>query len=300
MKIVITNDLLLKRAKLPALDVELILAYALKKSREFILTHGEYKLTKIQISKYNSLVNKRSKGEPLAYLIGHKEFYGLDFLVNKNVLIPRPETELMLDETLNLISHITNRVSLVDVGTGSGCIAITLAKKIKKSKFIATDISERALAVAKKNTKKHKVDKTIKLFQGNLLEPIIKKQNSLEIRNCNLVILANLPYLTPAQIKNSPPIQKEPKLALAAGNDGLKYYRELFTQIKKLNEICDVRYALCEIDPRQKNRISTLIKKELFTHRSFSEGGPGSSFQIKKDLKGHSRLVVIKFLNHDS
>jgi release factor glutamine methyltransferase len=280
------------------LDAEILLSYVLKKPREFILAHPEKKLTKSQVARCALCVMRRIKGEPIAYITGHKEFYGLDFFVNKNVLIPRPETELMVDEALKilkakdtrcLIGHRVSRI-IIDVGTGSGCIIITLAKnlnskfKIQNSKFFATDISKPALAIARKNAKLHQVDKQIKFLHGNLLEPIIKKIKSLEIRNYNLVILANLPYLTPAQIKNSPSIKYEPKLALSAGKDGLKYYRRLFKQIK--NVPCFMFHVscfmLCEIDPSQTTKIKQLIKKEF----------PRAKIQIKKDLRGLNRLVI--------
>jgi len=279
------------------LDAEILLFYTIKKSREFILTHSEHKLTESQITNFNSLIKKRSKGNPVAYLMGHKEFYGLDFLVNKDVLIPRPETELMIDEVLNFISHISRPMSFIDIGTGSGCIIISLIKQLltfnfqlSTFNFFATDISKNALVVARKNAKKHKVK--IKFLEGNLLEPFFENHKLSNPKN-PIIITANLPYLTPSQLKNSLSIKKEPKIALVAGSDGLKYYEELFKQIKLLVTSYPSNSAgkqlqitiFCEIDPQQKIKIGTLIKKEL----------PNSSFQIKKDLNGHSRLVIVKF-----
>lgn len=267
-----------KKTKLNIFDIELILAYVLKKSREFIIAHPEHKLTKLQITNSKLLIKKRLKGLPIAYITGHKEFYGLDFKVNKNVLIPRPETELMVDETLK----ITNGKTIIaDIGTGSGCIIITLAGLIKNCKLFGMDISEKALAVAKQNAKVRNVYKKIKFLKGDLLEPILKNKKFV-IGNSSLVILANLPYLTPTQIKNSPTIKYEPKSALTAGSDGLKYYRQLFKQIKMLR---NVSYALCEIDPNQTLKIKKLIKREL----------PETTIKIKKDLAGLNRLVIINF-----
>ncbi|MDP2736815.1 MAG: peptide chain release factor N(5)-glutamine methyltransferase, partial [bacterium] len=224
----------------PHLEAEILLSKILKKPREFILAHGENKLTAEQIKNFQSLVFRRLKGEPIAYLTGHKEFYGLNFKVNKNVLIPRPETELMVEEALKLVARSSSAsarqrrdgqpVTLADIGTGSGCIIIALAKQNINGKLLATDISAKALAVARQNAKNNHVDKKIKFLKGGLLEPIVK--NKLIINRQPLIILANLPYLTPTQIKNSPTIKYEPKLALAAGSDGLKYYRRLFKQIK--------------------------------------------------------------------
>jgi release factor glutamine methyltransferase len=155
--------------------------------------------------------------------------------------------------------------------------------ELDSCEFIGTDISKKALSVAKKNAKLSGVDDKIKFLQGDLLEPILKNKK-LNIKNKNVIITANLPYLTAKQVKESPSIQKEPKLALIAGNDDLKYYQKLFKQIKKLNMLCASCYVLCEIDPRQTLKIKKLIKKEL----------PQAKFEIKKDLARLDRLVVIK------
>lgn len=281
-----------KRTKLPPFDMELILAYVLKKSREYIIAHPETKITNTQEARCQRLIRQRLKGLPIAYITGHKEFYGLDFIVNKNVLVPRPETELMVEEALARIAHSAQPVTIFDVGTGSGCIIVTMARlikncelKIKNYKFIGIDISRSAISTAKKNAKLNNVEKNIKFLHGNLLEPILKNKKFL-ILNSKFLILANLPYLTPTQITNSPTIQHEPKLALAAGADGLKYYRQLFKQIKLLDAKYNIQntiYLLCEIDPSQKNKIASLLKKQF----------PKSSFEIKKDLKNHSRLAII-------
>jgi release factor glutamine methyltransferase len=312
---------LMKRTKtetsIPLLDIELILAFILKKSREHILTHPETKLTNSQITNYQLLINRRLNGEPLAYITGHKEFYALDFKVNKNVLIPRPETELMVEEAMQIAqraSHSAHRTTIIDVGTGSGCIITTLAHLIKNYELrimnydlYGIDVSKEALAVAKQNAKKNTVNDIIKFIHGNLLIPFLNK-SKIQNPKSKIIITANLPYLTPTQIKNSPTIKFEPKLALTAGADGLKYYRQLFKQIKILlnttaakssrrdfagaEKFYDSQYVmrdmrcaiLCEIDPSQKNFIQQLIKKEL----------PDANFEIKKDLRGHNRLVIIE------
>ncbi len=303
------NTLKLKKKNItnPHLEAEILLSHILKKPREFLLAHPEKQLTKLQIANYKLLTAKRTKGTPIAYLTGHKQFYGLDFIVNKNVLIPRPETELMVDEALNLLRSMlrskTNKKTIIaDIGAGSGCIIISIIKnlfpnyqlppvaherrggRISNFKFLATDISRSALAVARKNAKKHNVVNPpageIKFYQGNLLEPLIK---NLEIRNYNLVILANLPYLTPAQIKNSPTIKYEPKIALSADKDGLKYYRRLFKQLIQITNYKLQITIFCEIDPRQITSFKKLIKKYL----------PAAKIQIKKDLSGRNRLIII-------
>ena len=279
------------KIEFPHLEAELLLSNVLNKRREFILINPEHKLNILQIAAYRLSIAKRLKGFPLAYIVKEKEFYGYNFFVNKNVLIPRPETELMIDEGLKILYDIKKKkqISIIDIGTGSGCILISIVNRllnyklqIKNYKFFASDISKKALSVARKNAKLHKVDKMIKFYKGDLLMPIIKE--NLEIRNCNLIILANLPYLTPSQVKNFSTIRHEPKSALIAGADGLKYYRILFRQIKKLIEINKTPlHLLCEIDPGQVDKIKKLALSLL----------PEFKLKIKKDLRGLNRLVIL-------
>jgi len=297
-----TAKLKAKNINIPHLEAEILLSHILKKPREFLLAHGEKKLSSSQISNFKSFIYRHLKGEPIAYIIGHKEFYGLNFKINKNVLVPRPETELMVEEALRLITlpvwqagRNAQPVTLADIGTGSGCVIITLAKKITNPparragcEFLATDISVKALAIAKQNAKLNRVEKNIKFLRGNLLEPLTKILDSRFrgndkkkiLFNSKFIITANLPYLTPSQIKNSSSIKYEPKSALDGGPDGLKYYRRLFKQIKILDNAC---YLLCEIDSSQTAKIKQLIKRELL----------GATLQIKKDLSGLNRLVII-------
>jgi len=296
------------REKINSLDLELLIANIAKKPREFIIAHPEYRLNRGQLRVLRFYIKRRTRGEPLAYILKEKEFYGLNFKVGKTVLVPRPETELLVDEAIKLRRRTADGgrrdVIFIDIGTGSGCIVITLAKvsnskfqilppqrnSVKaaaNSKFIATDISASALRIARQNAKLHKVDKKIKFLQGDLLEPIIKNKK-LKIENCKLVILANLPYLTPTQIKNSPSIQHEPKLALNAGKDGLKYYRRLIKQIKTLinsreSVSAEHLFAIMEIDPFQTVAMKKIIKSAL----------PTAKIEIKKDLKGLNRFVAV-------
>jgi release factor glutamine methyltransferase len=161
-----------KTSSSPILDIELLLTKILKKPKEYLFEYPEKNLTNSQLKKFKKLFNKRAKGEPVAYLLSHKEFYNLDFKVNKNVLIPRPETEILVEEVLIYIKK--NKTHLIfEIGVGSGAIIISLAKQIKKTEFFATDISLKALNIAKQNAKFHKTK--IKFFKGDLLEPI---QNS--------------------------------------------------------------------------------------------------------------------------
>ncbi|MFH0840391.1 MAG: peptide chain release factor N(5)-glutamine methyltransferase [bacterium] len=266
----------------PRLDAEVLLSFVIKKPIEYLLTDPEHQLSTSQIKKYNDLTARRAKYEPVAYLIGNQEFYGLDFIVNKHVLIPRPETELIIDEILKLTG--INR-SIIDLGTGSGCIIITLAKLGKAKQYIGIDISSPALAVAKKNAKLNQVDKKISFIKGNLLELIILGKE--KIKNNQLIITANLPYLD-QDMKNllkssdSAGLKYEPVIALRGGRDGLKYYRELARQIKKLKKL-DPKLEItiyCEIGHTQTKEF-----KKIFTI--------AKQIKVQKDLAGLNRLAIV-------
>ena len=287
-----TNFDLQKESSLPSGETEILMAFLLGKEKEFILTHPEFIIPLNVYKKFKELEKKRLAGWSIAVLIGHKEFYGLDFYVDKNVLVPRPETELMVDEILNLVKENKNDLMLIDLGTGTGAIIISAASEIKKVSpvqynkiiFRAIDISVPALKVAKRNASLNKQDKKIKFLQGNLLEPLINKEDFNNLLGHKLIISANLPYLTPSQVNTSPSIKKEPRVALVAGNDGLKYYRELFQQLKVINQPAMV---FCEINPSQAKPIKLLTKKYF----------PLAKVEIKKDLSGKNRLAIIKILD---
>ncbi len=261
----------LKASKTASLDAEVLLAFVLKKSKEFLYTHPEKTLTSQQAQRLKFLINRRAKGEPVAYLTNHKEFYGLDFYVDKRVLIPRPETELLVEEVIKFVNK--KKTTIADIGTGSGCIAITLKKYLPQATIYATDISKPALAVAKKNAKKHQVK--IKFLPGDLLKPLVRKRNvDVSLAEIDIVV-ANLPYL-PFSLKY------EPQRALKAGRYGLKTYQEFFEQIKK--GAVNPQIIFCEINNLYLSPLKNLLKKYF----------PSSQFKIKKDLAGLSRILIIK------
>ncbi len=254
------------------LDAEVLLSHVLKKSSGFIYAHPEENLTIKQAKRFSSLIKKRGNREPVAYLTKSKEFYGLDFYVDKNVLIPRPETEILLEEVLAEIKFKKQK-TIADVGTGSGCLAITLAKYLPKIKIWALDRSEKALKVARKNASKLKI-KNIKFQKSDLLKKLNQKVE---------IILANLPYLSSELYqKVQPEIKKEPPEALLAGRDDIIFYRQLFAQA--LNKLEKGGKIFIEIDPRQLKRI------EVTAMFYFPEG----EIEIKKDLAGFDRVVIIK------
>lgn len=280
--------------RIDPLDLELIISHILKKSREFIISHQEYKIKKSHVSRLKSHISRRSRSEPLAYILGHKEFYGLDFRVNKNVLIPRPETEqivkLALDE---LTANNRQLTTVLDLGTGSGNIIISLTRNIKhgtrnKIKYYGCDINPKALAVAKKNAKLHGVDKKIKFLKSDLLKNK-KLINNLTIKQCNnLIFLANLPYLSKKIYgSTSTGIKKyEPKSALFSPQNGLGCYIKLLKQLNKLkgNRFTFNISCFIEISPEQKPKITKLIRIYL----------PKAETEFYKDLAKKWRVCKIK------
>ncbi len=288
-------------SKIDPFDLEFIISHVLKKPRELVLARPEYKLTKCQISNVKCQILRRSRHEPLAYILGEKEFYALKFKVNKNVLIPRPETELLVEHAINnlkLVIGKNEKINIMDIGTGSGNIIISLACNLaywqagmkhticNRIKYYATDISTKALAVARNNAKFHKIDKKIKFLKGNLLKPIIKKMSNV---NCqmSIVIIANLPYLSPLIHKVSQISVKkyEPKMALLSHNKGLSHYERLFRQIELLVTGYGLRVTVfLEFSPEQKLALQKLINKYL----------PKAKNKFYKDLSGKWRVCCIK------
>ncbi|PIQ67980.1 peptide chain release factor N(5)-glutamine methyltransferase [Candidatus Uhrbacteria bacterium CG_4_10_14_0_2_um_filter_41_7] len=265
------------------LDAQILLSHILEKPTSFIFAHIDEILTDKQIDKYQRLVARRRRHEPVAYILGEQEFYSRSFIVNQNVLVPRPDTELMIDEAL---ARRQEDPVILDIGTGSGAIAVTLSKELD-TELIAIDIDPDALAVAKQNAKKHGVQNKISFMQGNLLEPYLKKQIDLSRGDNYVLILANLPYLTIASWGTLDPDVRnyEPKRALIAGVDGLDFYDELLSQIKsKRNLFPKKTEIMMEIDPHQELTLPRLIKEHF----------EGAVVTLKNDLANRPRLVIAK------
>lgn len=280
--------------KIDPLDLELLIASSIKKPREFVLAHPEYKIPATHNSKLEAWIKRRIKHEPIAYILGKKEFFGLDFKVNKHTLIPRPETELIPQlVTQNMEPEGKNKkITIVDIGTGSGNIIISIAKEMEKSKLpitnyqlLAIDISAAALKIAKQNARLHKVDKKIKFIKGNLLSPVIcNLQLATEQR---IIITANLPYLSKkiyASVNRD--IKKyEPRSALLSGKNGLAHYEKLLKQLKTLKNQHSMLHVSCflEISPEQKSAFQKL-SRSLF---------PRAKITFYKDLAARWRVCRI-------
>jgi release factor glutamine methyltransferase len=276
--------------KISPLDAEILLSLALNRPKEYILAHPEKKLTKLQGKNFIDFAKRRSAGEPVAYITGKKEFFGLDFLVNKNVLIPRPETELLIEHTLERIQNTRYKIpdTIIDVGTGSGNIIISIAKNVPKEiknkiNFYAIDISKESLRVAEKNEKRYRLDKKIKFIQCDMLEYFLKNKIEFE----NILIISNLPYISPEIYKkNNDNLKFEPKNALLSQNKGFDHYTKLFQQIKTLYGKCYMLHVTCfvEFSPEQKTEISLIIGRFL----------PKSRVKFSKDLAGKWRMAKIE------
>jgi len=235
------------------LDSELLLSKSLNKSREEILINLEQNINKKVLADFNKYLLRRSKKEPIAYLLGEKEFWSKKFFVNKNTLIPRPETELLVDKLVTIFKK--KRITILDIGTGSGCIIISLLIELKKSTGMAVDISREAITVAQKNARKLNLSERIK-FLHKPFEELYEKKFDL--------IVSNPPYIKKKDIKNlSDDIKKyEPKMALDGGNDGLDLIKKIIYKSKKILKI-NGTLAL-EIGNEQINKVSKILIDNKF------------------------------------
>ena len=235
------------------LDSELLLSKSLNKSREEILTNLDQNINKSALTNFNKYLIRRSKKEPIAYLLGEKEFWSKRFFVNKNTLIPRPETELLVEKLVTIFRK--KRVTILDIGTGTGCIIVSLLSEFKNSTGIAVDISNEAIMVAKENACKFKLSNRIK-FLNKPFEDLYNKKFDL--------IVSNPPYIKSMEIKNlSDDIKKfEPRMALDGGNDGLDLIKKV---IYKSREILKVNGMLAlEIGNEQINKVSKILIDNKF------------------------------------
>jgi release factor glutamine methyltransferase len=248
------------------LSAKILLSFVTKFSKVDLIRESEHVISEETSKHFQTLVQKRSKGFPIAYLIGEKEFYSLKFLVNKNVLIPRPETEMLIEWFREKIGD--QKLKVCDVGTGSGAIAITLKKNFPSLDMTGVDISPAALTVAKKNATLH--DVRVTWVKSDLLK---KARSSFD------VVIANLPYIPAPDIALLPrSVLFEPVLALESGRNGLKHYKQLLSSIKKhLNPKGSIFF---EFGWGQKENLISLLPKKLF-----------SSIETRKDLAGIDRIL---------
>jgi release factor glutamine methyltransferase len=207
----------------PQLDAEVMMAHAVGKSRIYAIAHPNQVLKPEELQRFNEFVERRRKREPLAYIVGEKEFWGISFKVKPGVLVPRPETETLVEAALSEMSGITGP-AIVDIGTGTGCIAIALALELPDAMVYATECSETALEVAQYNVCKHQVESRVHIMEGSLLAPVPKKVfGRLDS------IVSNPPYIPSGEINTLQPevADYEPRGALDGGKDGLRFYTDI-------------------------------------------------------------------------
>ncbi|WP_425058665.1 peptide chain release factor N(5)-glutamine methyltransferase [Sporomusa carbonis] len=206
----------------PRLDAEVLLSHILGKDRLYLYTNFDQPLTPEELAAYREVVKRRAMRLPVAYITGHKEFMGMDFAVSPAVLIPRPDTEILVETALARLAAVETPV-VADLGTGSGAIIISVLAKLTKGTGTAVDISPEALAVTQDNAMRLGVAARLELFQGDMLLPLLGKKFD--------ALLSNPPYIPDNDIAGlSPEVRQEPRLALAGGRDGLNFYRRIVAQ----------------------------------------------------------------------
>ncbi len=251
----------------------MLLAHVLGKSRTWVLAHLEVQLTQEQQENLAKSLQRLEQGEPLPYLLGHWEFYGLDFLITPATLIPRPETELLVEQALLwLQAHPTKRLA-IDAGSGSGCIAVTLAVKVPSLQVIASDLSWDALQVVVRNALRHGVAERVHCLQADLLSAC---DGDFDL------ICANLPYIPSEVLSRLSIYGREPTLALDGGTDGLKHICRLLQQARYC--LAKGGLLLLEIEASQGQAMRALAEKTF----------PSSDIRILPDLAGHDRLLRVQ------
>ncbi len=272
-----TSDYLKKHgASSPRLDAEVLLSHACECQRIELYTAFDTEPSETTRVAFRELVRRRAEGTPVAYLVGQKEFYALPFEVNPDVLIPRPETEHLVLAALDCAKLLGDRpLRIVDVGTGSGAVAVTVAKHLPKAHVMAVDISEKALAVAARNAIRHLGEGRLELIQSDLLDAI-PAEPGLDI------VLSNPPYVSEAEYATLPKTVRdfEPKLALVAGPDGGEVISKLLAQA--LPRLVPGGFCVFEFSPMLNARLNQLV-------------GPGwATPQVAKDLAGLPRIVTLR------
>ncbi len=257
------------------LEAEVLIRHVLRIDRATFFRDLEQPVTDCDMERLDDLVNRRLNREPLNYITGLREFYGLDFEVSDSVLIPRQETELLVDTVISLArSRPKCEMKICDIGTGSGAIAVSVAVNLPSAEVMAIDISQRALDIADANRRMHGVYNRVSLRRGNLLEPVDWKPE---------IIVSNPPYIRRSDLSLlQPEIQYEPRVALDGGPDGLEVIRGLLRQSS--DKVSSTGAILFEIDSSQKDS-ARMLSREYF---------PNSEISILDDLSGNSRAILIE------
>lgn len=255
----------------PTLDAQVLLAATLGRSRAWLLAHPEIELSESQARSYVQSLEQVLAGTALPHVLGEWEFYGRRFRLSPAVLIPRPETELVVEKALELAGAMGTSPSILEIGTGSGCLAITLAMEIPAARVVASDVSREPLRIARLNAQAHGVTSRIGLVQADLLDGFLGRFD---------IVCANLPYVRTAELGGL--VGREPRLALDGGADGLLLIRRLINDLPRC--LRPGGAAVLEIDLRQAEPVLKLAQASL----------PGSTVEVFQDLAGRDRVVVVR------
>ena len=267
----------------PRLDAEILLCHVLKKDRLYLYVHFDQPLQNTELDKLREYVLRRAKGEPVAYIIGVKNFLNLEFDIDKNVLIPRPETELLVECAINIFKE--KKTILLDMGTGSGAIILSILYNCPQMSGLAIDISQVALQVAKKNAEKFSLANRVEFLNCDVRDfPEIEGQKKFPL------IVANPPYISASEMKElAREVKLEPAIALDGGADGLDFYRNIVGNIKKILTFDGL--LLLEIGCQQAKAVTAMVMEAGFTKHG-----------ILKDYAGLDRIVWLAgdgFLDED-
>jgi release factor glutamine methyltransferase len=255
-------------------EAGLLLMHVLNCDRTFLIAHSDESLADNARKQFRSLVDRRAGGWPLPYLTGHQEFYRLDFEVTPDVLIPRPETELIVEVTLAMVKDQT-APKFADIGTGSGCLAVSLLHELAGARALAVDASPAALLVAQRNAERHRVGGRLRLVHSDLFSAI----DEAEVFD---VIVSNPPYVPAGDLPTlQREVQKEPRSALDGGPDGLTFVRRLLTEAPPF--LKEGGYLVFEIGAGQANPVESLIDRRSW-----------ESIELRTDLQGIPRTVVLR------
>jgi len=288
MKSTILSDVTARLAPIsdtPALDASVLIAHVLNKPRSWVMAHNELTLTTEQQRQLDNSLMRLKSGEPFPYILGHWEFFGLQLNVTPDTLIPRPETELLVEKAIAWLQAHPAKRSVADVGTGSGAIAVSVAVHVPDAKILATDISSGALQVAKRNAEKFGVSGRIQFAECDLLpHPFapLPLGEGLGVRGIDL-LCANLPYIPTSTLYGLPIYNREPTLALDGGEDGLDPFRKLLNL--SLHWLAPDGMMLLEIESTRGSQALSVAGAAF----------PEASISLHKDLAGRDRLLQIEF-----
>jgi release factor glutamine methyltransferase len=273
----------------PRLSAEVLMQHVLRVNRAYLYAHGEERLEPQAATRYGEWVRRRSLHEPLQYIVGECEFFGVPFFVREGVLIPRPETELLVEWVLKQRPELPPRPVIADIGTGSGAIAVTLALQLAGATIYAVDISHEALAVARENADRHGVGNRIVFLQGDLLSPLLEQGVAVD------VLVSNPPYVASGELPglDREVVEYEPWLALDGGDDGLLFYRKICARlpalIRQRKRLPGSRFAVAlEVGAQQAEPVSAWLREAAGTvaHRV--------AVDHLADLAGIPRIVTAR------